>query len=250
MASGNQNLAALKSFSERKGWRIVTGDTRVIARGTEGGRRIHFWITEPTPRLPDFTFVAEHRSGLTLKVASDYTARPSEIDYQVEIAADGSRRLAEPIVRPEAMSWLKTHARSLRSLVPLQDNEVLMVFPETVALNFNADAETELDHRLQQLLAVADLLPRKLPHRLPSALRPFSTLIRRWAISDDQRRQARLSAASRSDLEQLAQSWRANADLINATIDSDPSSPTSVRLMAFAQAGMEAESVLDAENRT
>jgi hypothetical protein len=193
--------------------------------------------------------VAEHRSGLTFKVGSDYTARPSETDYQVEIAADGSRRLAVPTVRPEAMSWFETHARSLRSLVPLRDNEVLMVFPQTAALNFNANAEAELDRRLQQLLAVADLLPRKLPHRLPAALRPFSTLIRRWAISDDQRRQARLSTASRSDLEQLAQSWRANVELINATIDSDPSSPTSVRLMAFAQAGMEAETILDVENR-
>ena len=250
MASGNRNLGALRSFSERKGWRIFTGDTRVIARGTEGGRHIHFWITEPTPRLPDFTFVAEHRSGLTFELGSDYAARPSKIDFRVEIAADGSRRLADPAVRPEAMSWLETHIGSLRSLVPLLDNEVLTVFPETVALNFNADTETELDRRLQQLLAVADLLPRKSPHRLPSALRPLSTLIRTWAISDDQHRESRLSAASHSDLEQLAQGWRANVDLINATIDTDPSSPTSVRLIAFAQAGMEAESILDAENRT
>ena len=245
MAGDNQNLAALRSFAERKGWRIVKGDTRVIARGAEGRRRIHFWIVDPPSRLADFTFVVEHRSGLSLKVGSDYTARPLETDYEVEIMADGSRRLAETRVRPQAMRWFETHSQSLRSLVPLRDNEVLTVTTETVALNFNAKNESELDRRLDQIAAVVDLLPRKLTPRLPAALRPLSTLISRWATSDDKLRQARLSAASRTDLEQLAQSWRANVALINAAIDSDPSAPTSVRLMAFAQAGMEAESILE-----
>ena len=108
----------------------------------------------------------------------------------------------------------------------------------------------DLDRRLRQLVAVADLLPLKVPHRLPTALRPLSAQIRTWAISDDHRREKRLSAASDPELEDLVQSWRPNAELINAEIDADPSSPTSVRLMAFAQAGMEAESILEEGHRT
>src|SRR5215472_5681102 len=251
MATSNEGLVTLKSFAERKGWRINQGATNVVARGKEGGRRIHFWTNAPSPRLPGFTLVAEHRSGLSFEVGADYRPRPLMTDFKVEIAPDGSRQLVKVrSIAPDGKRWFESHARSLPHLVPLWQNEVLTVTPQTVALSFDAAGEMDLDKRLRQLVAVADLLPRKMPHRLPAALRPLSAQIRRWAISDDYRREERLSAISHSELEHLVQSWRANAELINAVIEADPSSSISVRLMAFAQAGMEAESIFEKGHRT
>ena len=251
MATGNEGLVTLKSFAERKGWRINQRATKVVARGKEGSRLIHFWTNAQSTRLPGFTFVAEHRSGLSLEVGADYRPRPLMTDYKVEIAPDGSRQIVRGrSIAPDGMRWFETHARNLPPLVPLRQNEVLTVTPQTVALSFDAAGEMDLDKRLRQLVAVAGLLPRKVPHRLPSALRPLSAQIRRWAISDDHRRQERLSATSQSELGHLVQSWRANAELINAVIEADPSSSISVRLMAFAQAGIEAESILEEGQRT
>lgn len=193
--------------------------------------------------------MAEHRSGLSFEVRADYAGRPLATDFDVETAADGSRRLV-PVeaIAPAAERWLEEHSRDLPSLVPLERDEILTITPQTVALSSHASIEVDLDRRLQQLVTVAGLLPRKAPHQLPAELRPLAGLIRRWAISDDKRRDARLSEAGRADLEQLVQAWRDNVELINAVIDADPSSPTSIRLMAFAQAGLEAESAL-AEGR-
>lgn len=198
MATSNEGLVTLKSFAERKGWRINQRATKVVARGKEGSRLIHFWTNAQSTRLPGFTFVAEHRSGLSLEVGADYRPRPLMTDYKVEIAPDGSRQIVRArSIAPDGMRWFETHARNL-----------------------------------------------------PPPLRPLSAQIRRWAISDDHRRQDRLSATSQSELEHLVQSWRANAELINAVIEADPSSSISVRLMAFAQAGMEAESILEEGHRT
>lgn len=251
MATSNEGVVTLKWFAERKGWRINEGGTKVVARGKEGRRRIHFWTNPPSSRLPGFTLVAEHRSGLSFEVGADYRPRPLMTDFEVEVAPDGSRQIVNVrSIAPDGMRWLETHARNLPPLVPMRHNEVLTVTPQTVALSFDVAGDVDLDRRLRQLVAVAELLPRKVSHRLPTALRPLSAQIRSWAISDDHRRRERLSATSHSELEHLVQSWRANAELINAVIEADPSSPTSVRLMAFAQAGMEAESILEEGHRT
>jgi len=50
MATNKEGLVTVKSFAERKGWRINQRDTRVVARRKEGGRRIHFGILRGRPR--------------------------------------------------------------------------------------------------------------------------------------------------------------------------------------------------------
>jgi len=239
--------AAVRAFADAKGWRLFEAPDRLIARGAAKGRRVHFWTYRSGPEL---TFVVEHNSGLSFKFGLDYVAHPLSTDYQVETGEDGFRRLVDvEVVASEGLSWFEANASALPRMAPLHADETLTVTPQTLALQFHAASGVEIEDRLDELLAVADRLPLKKPHRIPARLRPLTPLIRRWALSDDQRREAQLSKASAAELQELAGSWRENVDLINATIEADPSAPVSVRLMAFAQAGLEAEALLGGQTQ-
>ena len=81
---------------------------------------------------------------------------------------------------------------------------------------------------------------------LPDDLRPLAPLIRRYAVSDDVERVARMEAASAKDRAELEQAAQPHWDAINAYLDAHieqagtPEQDVALVLDAFAQAAMEA----------
>jgi hypothetical protein len=199
------------------------------------------WTSAPI--LGDLlTMVVEVRSGFSFEILPGAKIRPSSIDHEVELDQDGTRRLVKATrLSSEAQNWLNSLEPGYVGSLPLEKGERISVNPEGVAITFRAQG---LDHalgRAKTLLDFAALLPKQKSHTLPRKLRGVAPLIRAWAISDDAKREARLEAAARPDLEVLVSTWRSHVDLINATINQRPTSNLSARLMAFAEAAQEAE---------
>lgn len=81
---------------------------------------------------------------------------------------------------------------------------------------------------------------------LPDDLRPLVPLIRRYSVSDDVKRAARVDAASPEERAELERAAQPHWDAINAYLDAHiertgtPEQDVAVVLDAFAQAAMEA----------
>jgi hypothetical protein len=232
----------LVAFAALKGWRVTTGsDGQLFCRGREAGLRWHVW-THPPILGPLLTMVVEAKSGLTFELVSGPKIRPGLLEHAVEEDSEGRKHLVKVReISPAVESWINSIETNSFTRLALTEHEEISVNPETVAITFQAKGLDHALYRGRTLLEFVALLPTREPHTLPKELRPIAPLIRAWSVTDDAKREARLAAASRLQLEGLASAWRDHLDLINATIEHRPESDLSNRLMAFSQAAMEAE---------
>jgi hypothetical protein len=186
--------------------------------------------------------VVEAKSGLSFELVAGPKIRPGLTENAVEEDSEGQKHLVNVReVSPAVESWINGLEADAFIRLELQEHDQISVNPETVAITFQAKGLDHALYRARTLLEFVALLPKRKAHTLPKELRPIAPLIRAWSITDDAKREARLAAASRSELEGLTSAWREHLDLINATIEHRPTSDLSIRLMAFSQAAMEAE---------
>jgi hypothetical protein len=240
----------LKSFAALKGWPVTAGSGQLFCRGREAGVRWHVW-TNPPALAPSLTMVAEIKSGLSFEIVHGPQIRPGTFDFEIAEDPDGRRHFVKVSkLSPEVQSWIDNLEPAYLARLALGEQEELSVHPETVAIEFQANGLAHALERARTLLDFATLLPKRKAHTLPKELRPIAPLIRMWSISDDAKREARLAAASRPDLEGLVSAWRGHLDLLNATIEQRPTTDLSVRLMAFSQAAQEAELQLSSGRET
>lgn len=232
----------LKAFAAVKGWPVATtDDDRLYCKGREGGVRCFAWTSNPALG-PLLTIVVEAKSGLRFDVLPGPTVQPGVLEFERVKGADGQTNIVRINDLPAGVrSWLQTLEPAALTRLGLMQDEKLAVYQVTIAITFPAK---DLDHtmdRFATLVGFADLLPKRKPHVLPRQLRPISALIRSWSISDDAKREARLAAASTTELDELLVAWRQHVDVINSTIAARPESSLSTRLMAFSEAATEAE---------
>jgi hypothetical protein len=235
----------LRSFAALKGWSVSgPSNGELYCRGLDAGLRWYL-RTNPPSLGPTLTMVIEISTGLSFDIQPGPQVRPGASDYRVEEDSDGRRKLVDVRQLSEAaQNWIDNLEPRYLSELALEKDEHIGVHPETVAITFRANGLEHALDRAKTLRAFAGLLPRRKGHTLPKELRPLTSTIRSWAISDDAKREARLSAASKPQLEILVSAWREHLDLVNATIDQRPDTSLSARLMAFCQAAQEAELLL------
>jgi hypothetical protein len=235
----------LAAYAALKGWPVTAGSNgQLFCRGREAGLSWHVW-THPPILGPLLTIVVEAKSGLKFELVSGPKIRPGLLDYAVEEDSEGRKRLAKVRdVSPAVESWINSLETNSFTRLALTEHDEISVNPETVAITFQAKGLDHALYRAGTLLEFVALLPKRNAHILPKELRPIAPLIRAWSVTDDAKREVRLAAASKLQLESLVSAWRKHLDVINATIEHRPESDLSIRLTAFSQAAMEAELIL------
>ena len=202
--------------------------------------------TNPPELEPSLTVVLEVKSGLSFEILAGPRIRPLQHEFEVRKDPDGLPNLVKVRqLSPTVERWIAELPPDALISLELKAGEVLSVHKESVAIQCRAEGLQHLADRTRMLIDFAKLLPKLKTHSLPRQLRPISDLIRSWSISDDRRREDRVTGASRPALEALVAAWRRHLDLINSTIAERPESALSGRLMAFSEAAMEAEQMLN-----
>lgn len=233
----------LKAFAAHWGWPVTTREDngQLHCRGREAGFNWYAW-TEPPALGRLLTIVIEARSGLSFELVSGPKIRPGLLDHTIEEDEQGQKHLVKVrAIAPAVEGWINSLEPDSFTRLALQEPEKISVHRETVAITFQAKGLDHALYRARTLLDLIALLPKRKAHTLPKELRPMAPLIRAWSVTDDAKREARLAAAPRSELDALVSAWREQLDVINSTIDERPETDLSARLMAFTQAAMEAE---------
>lgn len=240
----------LKSFAALKGWSVTTGsDGQLYCHGREAGLGWYLW-THPPVLGPLLTMVVEARSGLSFEIVAGPKIRPGRLDYEVQEDPQGHKNLVTVRkISPAVETWIDSLEPNAFTRMALDEHEVVSVNPEAAAITFQARGLDYAIYRARTLLDLVALLPKRKAHNLSAKLRPIAPLIRAWSVSDDGRREKRLAAASRPQLEAIVSAWREHLDLINSTIEQRPTSNLSARLMAFSEAAMEAEQHLSDDEK-
>jgi hypothetical protein len=231
----------LRAFAGLKGWAVTESNGQLFSQGRDAGLHWYLWTNLPALE-PSLTMVVEARPGFSFEIHPGPVIRPGILDSEIELDREGRKHLVKARhISAAAQSWIDSLEPGILDGLALEKGEQMSVHRESVAITFQPRG---LDHALRRagtLTTFAKLFPPKKAHTLPRELRPISPLIRTYSISDDAKREARLAAASRQQLEELVSDWRKHLTLINATIDERPDTSLSIRLMAFSQAAQEAE---------
>ena len=236
----------LRAFAALKGWAVTESNGQLYSRGRDAGVSWSMWTSSPVLE-PSLTMVVDVSSGFSFEVHPGSEIRPGFFDTEAEVDEEGKRHLVKARrPSPASQSWIDSLDPGYLDGLALERWESISVNEESLAITFRPKGLDYALHRATTLTNFANLLPKKRAHTLPKELRPIAPLIRAYSISDDAKREARLAAASRPQLEELAAVWRTHSKLINATIDERPDTSLSARLMAFSEAAQEAERQLRA----
>jgi len=231
----------LRAFAALKGWPVTERSGRPFSQGRDAGLHWYLWTNSPALE-PSLTMVVEASPGFSFEIHPGPVIRPGLLDSEIELDREGRKHLVKARhIAAAAQRWIDSLEPGTLSGLALEKGEEISVHRESVAITFQPNGLDHALHRAGTLINFAKLLPPKKAHSLPKELRPLRPLIRTYSISDDAKREARLAAASRQELEELVSDWRKHLTLINATIDERPDTSLSIRLMAFSQAAQEAE---------
>ena len=182
----------LKSFAALKGWPVTASNGQLFCRGREAGVRWHVW-TNPPALAPSLTMVVEVKSGFRFEIVQGPQIRPGTFDFEIEEDPDGRRHFVNVRhISAAIQSWIDSLEPTHLAQLALGEEERIAVYPETVAIMFQAKGLNHSLDRARALLNFTSVLPRSnsAPNAFPNGrneieIDRFQGLKMRWSGGRD-----------------------------------------------------------------